>query len=208
MTARSGLPVLLLVLAGAVGVLSGCGGGGLPATHYYTLGSPGELPSRTADAGGDGGLAIGVESLAVDAPYDQDRIVYRRRPDSTEVGFYNYHRWASPVGRLLQNRLVEGLRGAPGVGSIEPATSNGDYDARLGGRVLYLEHIDSPSSQEVRVSVWLELRDGDEALWSTTVKTSSTSDLVDASDVATLLARVVNELVERARTELTAALSG
>lgn len=202
-----GVDALLLLTACTLVTVAGCAGGGLPTTHYYTLAPPQDTSSRAAGSGGEEGLAIGVESLAVDPPYDQDRIVYRRSPESTEVGYYAYHRWAAPIGRLVQSAMVEGLRGTEGIDSIEPATSTGDYDARLGGRVLFLEHIDSPSDQGVRVSVKLELRDEEQTLWSATLSAIRSGDMLDASTVAAVLARAVEELVERAREQLTTALS-
>ncbi len=111
------------------------------------------------------------------------------------------------MGRLIQNAFVEGLRGVPGVRSIEPTNSAADYGARLGGRVLYLEHIDRPSSQDVRVAMELELRDEKGSLWSATLTATKRGDVVLASDAATLLAELVDELVIDARRELAAALS-
>lgn len=200
-----------LALAGAAAILAfqvGCGSGGLPATHYYTLGAPPEAANRPAPAGRDAGAAIGVDSFVVDPPYDQDRIVYRSSPAATEIGFYNYHRWASPLGRLIQQAMVDGVRGARGVGVVEPAGSSGDYDARLGGRVLYLEQIDGGSGRTVRVALELVLRNGSDVLWSETLEASVGGEITDGSDAARLLGQAFAEIVDAARAGLESRLPG
>ncbi len=102
------LPCLLAFAALAVGCW-----GRIPPTHYYVLELRGEghevNPGPAA-----GGLEIGVESFAVDPPYDQDRLIYRVGEGSVEIGFYHYHRWATPLSRMLPRVVAVGLRGTPG----------------------------------------------------------------------------------------------
>jgi len=184
-------------------LLAGCAGG-LPPTHYYVLQPPPEAPEYAA---GEAGLAIGVEAFAVDPPYDQDRIVYRRGRDSSEVGFYAYHRWASPPGRLISVALAAGLRGTPGIAAIEPATSTGDYSARLRGRVIYLEALDSEDTQEARIALELELWDRNgAALWSETVSGTASGQATSGGEVAGLLRRAFANALAATRQGLAAAL--
>ena len=197
----------LLVLICTVGTQTGCGSGGLPTTHYYTLAPPPQVSGGDAVSDSSDGLTIGVESFAVNPPYDQDHLVHRESRDSSEIGFYTYHHWASPVGRLIQTALADGLRDVAGIRSIEPATSAGDYGARLGGRVLYLEHINSDASAEVRIAVELELRDTGETLWSASLEASATGEMDEASKVAALFARAFGQILDEARTQLAATLS-
>ncbi len=206
MRATAAAPSALALLAAALASVVGCAGGALPTTHYYTLVSPAAVSERQGAA--VEGLAIGVESFEVDPPYDQDRLVFRGSREATEVGFYSYHRWASPVGRLVQSGFVEGLRGTPGVRSIESAVSTGVYDARLGGRVLYLEHIDSGGSHEVRIALELELRGKEGPLWYGALEAEVPGEMSDASRVAGLLATAFDRLVADARRRLAAALAG
>ena len=88
MRRRSAGPVatgLVSVLAAALTI--GCASGGLPVTHYYTLGVPGQVKALGAGVPAVGGIRLAVESLAVATPYDQDRLVYRSSVETTEVGF-------------------------------------------------------------------------------------------------------------------------
>jgi uncharacterized lipoprotein YmbA len=195
--------VTLLALCG---LLVGCAGG-MPTTHYYLLRPPLERPTEAPGADRAEGLTVGVEEFAVDPPYDQDRIVYRVGRDSSEVGFYAYHRWASPPGRLVSIALAELLRGTPGIAAIEPATSTGDYSARLRGRVVYLEEVDSGDVQEARVGLEIGLFDPTgQALWSQTLNGTASGQAASGEEVVLLVRRAFESALETARQGLQAAL--
>ncbi len=205
--APSGLVGLL-----AAGALALACSGGLPPTHYYTLGpaAGGGLPgvARGGPAEAARGLTVGVETFRVDPPYDQDRIVFRRGPDSPEAGFYAYHRWAAPLGRLLAVAVAEGLAGTPGIAAIEPAASNGGYAARLAGRVIHLEEVDHPGGPEARLALSLALEDGDGGvLWSGTVRESASGAAASPAEVVRLMERALSQALERVRAELAEALA-
>ncbi len=202
---RSGFPATLWprlpawLLAAAV---SGCAGG-LPETHYYVLLAPHASAADVAASDSEG-LAIGVESFSVDPPYDQDRLVYRPDPSSTEVGFYTYHRWASPLGRLVAVALGEGLRRTPGVASIEPTSSIGSYTAWLRGRVKQFEEVDSTSTRAARIVIEVELVDTEgKTLWQETLTGSGNSG---GGEAIGHFNRAFEGLLDQARASLAAAL--
>ena len=162
-------PRAFIALLVCLWIFVGCGS--TPTTHYYVL-APTAVTSPPAPA--SEGLRIAVEPFTVDPPYDRDQLVYRLGADSLEVGFYTYHRWAAPLGDLVALSLAEGLQGTPGIRSIEPWSSSGEYDALLRGRVLYLEEVDTPGSQEARLRLELRLVDHDGVVfWSEEVAGSS-----------------------------------
>jgi uncharacterized lipoprotein YmbA len=195
-----------IVLLGLSASIIGCAGG-LPPTHYYTLRAPQELAPETPEAMPGEGLFVGVETFVVDPPYDQDRLVYRQNPGSSEVGFYAYHRWASPLGRLLSVAIADGLRGTPGIASIEPAISGGDYSARLRGRVIHLEEVDLPEAQEARMALRLTLEGSTgEILWSQTVSGAARSRAETASEMILMIQKALDGLLLEARGGLAAAL--
>ena len=144
---NSGLRIACgLLLAGSVCTVVGCRS--MPTTHYYVL-EPPEMGGE-ARQGSQDGLAIGVREFVVDPPYDQDQLVYRSGGDSSEIGFYAYHRWAAPLGRLLPMAVASALTGVPGVASVEPVTSNGEYDAILtGGFFISMRSTSSKGSASV-----------------------------------------------------------
>ena len=160
---------VMLVLA-----LVGCGGP--PATHYYLL----ELTPRVDTNASDSverGLTVGVRSFQVDSPYDQDRIVYRVRDRSAEVGFYAYHRWATPLSRMLPRAVATGLDGTDGVRLIEPA----------GGQDVVL-----------RFDLGLRSADGSE-LWSELVTAEGTIDTREVGAVVEQMNRVLAQAIVEVR---------
>lgn len=192
-------------IAAAALALAGCATGDLPALRYYTLAPPAGGAAATSPTE-EGGLRIGVEPVAVDPPYDQDRLVYRIGRDSTEVGFYHYHRWASPLGTLATHALAEGLREAPGVAAAEPAADGGSYSARLSGRLLRLEEVDTAGGQTVHVALRATLTDDRGAvLWSGTLAASRSLDTDRVGEIAAAMAQAFADVVAQARTEIPAA---
>lgn len=196
-----------LLVTGLFGLLVGCSGGPVPETRYYTLRPPTEQTVTANDASGSDGLIVGIDSFVVDPPYDQDRLVYRPGSGSSEVGFYHYHRWASPLGALLATAFAEGLRGTDGIASVEPARSGARYTARLGGRLIYLEEVDLPEGQEVRLVLDLVLRDesGDE-IWGARLSESAEVSVETVPEIVAQVQRLVERLLLETRKELAAVL--
>ena len=64
----------------------------------------------------DGKLpAVAVQRFETPAYLRQGRIIYRQSPE--QVGFYDYHRWASDPGQVVTTALIGSLRAA-GVFSV------------------------------------------------------------------------------------------
>ncbi len=168
-------PARLASVALIVGLcMAGCASR-LPTTHYYVL-----EPQDVARSVPASGLTIGVPALRVAAPYDQDRIVYRVGESSAEIGFYAYHRWAAPLGRMLSPIVAEACQGLSGVQRIEPAEADRQYDAYLHGRLVTLEEIDTPDGVRVLVRLDLRLVRNGVTVWSETVAHETP---VDGNDV-------------------------
>ena len=184
--------------------LLGSACGSVPEIRYYTLAAPGDGSAPAAVSAE--GLTIGVEIFDVDPPYDQGSLVYRLGPDSVEVGFYDYHRWASSLGRLAALAVAEGLRGVPGVAVCELAT--GSYSATLTGRVVYLEEVDLKDGQLARIKIELRLEDaGGGRLWAHTLASETKLRAGDASEIVERLRADLRGLIEDAAGELDKALS-
>jgi len=182
---RSPLWALVLAWVAVITGLAACSGQP-PLTHYYLLeplAAPSPAVGRDSPA-----TRIGVRAFHVDPPYDQNRIVYRVGAESPEVGFYEYHRWAAPLHRMLPVVVASALAVADPQLVAEPVVPGGVYDAYLSGRLLRAEEVDLPAGQRIIVHLLLTLRDrhGTE-LWSAGVEGEST---VETDSVA----RVVEEM--------------
>ena len=187
-------------------LLGACASRELPTVHYYSLSSTG-APAAASETPSDG-LRVGVERFAVDPPYDQDRLVYRPGGDSSEVGFYHYHRWASPLGRMAARAVTEGLRGTAGIADIEPAAHDGVYTARLAGRVMRLEEVDTAAAQTIHVRLRLTLSDvvSGEVLWNGTLEASREIDAESVSEVVAAAREALDDVVSQARRGIVATL--
>jgi len=190
-------PAALIVTLG----VAGCAGR-VPTMHYYVLET--QDVARSAPVSG---LTVGVPALRVAAPYDQDRIVYRVGENSVEVGFYAYHRWAAPLGRMLPPLIAEACQGLSGVQRIEAAEADRKYDAYLYGRLVVLEEIDTPDGVRVLVRLDLRLVRNGVTVWSETVAHETPIDRHDVGDVVQGMASSVRAAVRTAQPALQAALT-
>ncbi|HXV76369.1 MAG TPA: ABC-type transport auxiliary lipoprotein family protein [Candidatus Polarisedimenticolaceae bacterium] len=184
--------------------IAGCGS--VPPTHYYVL----ETPRPVGPGGGDTGArahVVGVTDFRVDPPYDRDTLVYRVAAHPTEVGFYDYHRWAAPLERMLPVVFARGLSLADGATAFEPAVPGRAYAALLHGRVTTIEEIDHADREEVRlrVELVLALPDGSQ-LWSYAAAGGRALDADEVVEIAEAMNATLAELVQEARPAVAAAL--
>ena len=194
-------PQRLIQLLLALLLVTGCRSA--PTTRYYVLAPTRTTPVAASSSSESSSLRIGVEPFTVDPPYDRDQLVYRLGVDSVEVGFYSYHRWAAPLSDLVAVAMAEGLRGTPGIETIEPWSSGGDYDALLRGRVIYLEEIDVPGQQEARLRLELRLVSVDgSTLWSQEVSGSASGQSETVAQIVEQLYAAFDEALEQARSGL------
>jgi len=88
--------------------------------------------------------------------YRDDRIVYRH--GSTQLGTYEYHRWAEPPADTIEALLVRALRSSGNFRSVQSLRSNARGDYILRGRLHELNEINgSASDVAARVSFEVEL---------------------------------------------------
>ena len=81
----------------------------------------------------------------------QGTIVYKMSPE--QVGFYNYHRWATDPGELVTNAVAERLRAGGTFTQVKPYDGRADIDYVLSGRLEKLEEIDYGDGVKVEVSI-------------------------------------------------------
>ena len=197
-TSRKALQVSLVLV-----LIAGCSQ--IPPTHFYVLELQQPFEARTQP---DQGWDIGVRSFMVDAPYDQERIVYRLGDGSQEIHYYAYHHWAAPLSQLLAKSVAEGLGETEGVRSIEPTLPGRRYDAYLEGRVLAAEEVDHPDRQEVRLLIDLRLvsRD-DEELWSESLRLEGSANTTEVEVIVSVMSTILADALAESRPALAAALA-
>lgn len=200
---RSGFLAAFAFAAAATGCAS------IPETHYYALEWDDRPPSSPSPETGSGnGLEVGVDTFVVAPPYDQDRIVYRVGSGNAEVAFYSYHRWAAPLSRTLPGLFAEGLRGAPGIASIEPLNLDRAYTAVLTGKILALEEVDTHEGSTARVRLVLTLRLADGTIvWSADLVGEATSRTDTVAAVVEQMRTALGDVIADARNGLSSALT-
>lgn len=88
--------------------------------------------------------------------YRDDRIVYRI--GSTQLGAYEYHRWAEPPAETIESLLVRALRSSGHFRSVQGLRSNARGDYILRGRLHELNEVGSGSANvTARVDFEVEL---------------------------------------------------
>lgn len=193
----------LLVLGLATALAAGCAS--VPPTHFYSLALPDiDQPAAESSAGFD----IAVRPFRIDPPYDQDRIVYRPSATSTKVGFYEYHRWATPLTRSLAHITAQALSSAIGIRTIEPVVPRRGYDAYLDGRLLVLDEIDGVDGQLVRLSLELSIWsiEGDE-IWWTRIDRQATMRTDNVEQIVRQMSALLADGLAEARKDLEAVLA-
>jgi uncharacterized lipoprotein YmbA len=169
-------------------LISGCAGK-VRYPNYYALSIP---PAPQADPLGSRQPAtLAVRRFETPAYLRQGRIVYRENPD--QIGFYEYHRWASDPGASITTAVIDSLRSSHLFTSIAPYASDERPDYLLTGRLERLDEIDYGGGIRVEARLSAEL---------TNLRTGAVVWTGSASETSKVDQRHVNSVVS----EMSAAL--
>jgi len=122
----------LLLLLAAVALL-GPGCATKPVDNYYTL----DYPPPGVSAPSPIPLTLKVRTFRTGEVYRQERIV--RRFEENRVTYYDTHRWAAPLERMVAERAMEVLRAAGTFEQVLPYSSPIPADAVLEGEIEAME---------------------------------------------------------------------
>jgi len=137
---------IFLILAPLV-ILSGCGGA-VKYPSYYTLHvpSPPDPPSQ-----GNLHATLAIREFRSPTYLRQGAIVYKTSPE--QIGFYNYHRWATDPRDFVTNAVTDRLRAGGTFTQVKPYDGRADIDYVLSGRLEKLEEIDYDGGVKVEVAI-------------------------------------------------------
>jgi ABC-type uncharacterized transport system auxiliary subunit len=138
-----------LIAALAVTV-AGCGAA--KPSKYYAL----DLPSVRPASGGAYPVSMLVGRISAPHLYRDDRLVYRS--GDSQIGTYEYHRWAEPPAEMMEAILLRMLRASGKYQSVQRQASNTQGDYILRGRLHQFEEV-AGTPLQARVSFELELYD-------------------------------------------------
>ena len=117
-------------------VLAGCGGVRYPAS--YVLNLPPPVPRPSPSTGALGPLAI--NEFRCPEYLCEGRLVYRPTPE--EVGFYEYHRWATNPRQAITQYVEDGLRARSLFQSVAFHEGGSEAAYVLTGSIEQLEEVD------------------------------------------------------------------
>lgn len=116
-----------------LGVLISLGCASKPIDRYYTL----HYPMPQTKTVKEHALTLKVRAFDAVDVYRQERIV-RRKADN-EITYYDTHRWAAPLERMVTDRAIEIFRTSLPVHRVIPWADPGAADFLVDGRILLFE---------------------------------------------------------------------
>ena len=197
------LIVISCVLTILIG-LCGCAGA-VKYPSYYTLHVP---PPPDPPAQGNVHAILAVREFRSPPYLRQGAIVYKTSPE--QIGFYNYHRWATDPRDFVTNAVVDRLRASGTFTQVKPYDGRADFNYVLSGRLDKLEEIDYDGGVKVEVALSAQMV---QLSTGATVWTNSVSEVgqVDKRDVPAVVAEMSNTMkraIEKLLTPTPAVSSG
>jgi ABC-type uncharacterized transport system auxiliary subunit len=185
----------VFVVLVAAALASACGAA--KPSKYYAL----DLPEGVAGAGGLHDVALLVGRISAPHLYRDERLVYRT--GATQIGTYEYHRWAEPPPEMMEAILLRMLRASGRYRTVQRQASNTRGDFILRGRLHQFEELSGPSVN-ARVTFELELYDlqSGTAVWT---HFYSREEPVGGKEVPDVV-QALNRNVQRGLAEATASL--
>jgi ABC-type uncharacterized transport system auxiliary subunit len=139
--------VLIMVLLAA---LAGCGRVKYP--KYYTLNVP---PPPDPVAEESPRTSVAVREFQSPVYLRQGPIVYRTTPE--QIGFYEYHRWATDPRVLVTSAIIDHLRASGQFSAVSTYNGHPESDYIVSGKLEKLEELDYQSRVEVEVAMSVQI---------------------------------------------------
>jgi ABC-type uncharacterized transport system auxiliary subunit len=149
-------------------VLVGCVGRVRYPT-YYTLNVP-PAPDPPAAAGVRASVAI--REFRSPVYLRQGPLVYRTSPE--QIGFYDYHRWATDPRDFVTSAIADRLRASGNFADVTVYDGRSHADYIITGRLEKLEELDYEGGVKVEVALSAQMTD---IHTGTTVWANSASDI-------------------------------
>ncbi len=149
------LAVMMVVLAGCASTP------GIPDTTYFRLpprASMEALPTPLFEH------PISVDTLIADGLYSDQALLYSLDPTGERVRAYHYQLWVDPPVRMLQRRLIGGLRDFNAATVVADRLPSHVERIRISGRLERFERIRRDSGWVVMVALQLRVEAPHQAL--------------------------------------------
>src|ERR1700730_9900343 len=115
---------------------------------YYELHLP---PAPDPPPGPEARASVAIREFRSPSYLRQGPLVYRASAE--QIGFYNYHRWATDPRDFVTNAVADRLRASGTFTQVKPYDGRADIDYVLSGRLEKLEEIDYDGGVKVEVAI-------------------------------------------------------
>lgn len=177
----------------ALTILTGCGRA-VKYPGYYTLHVP---PPPDPPSQGNLHAILAVREFRSPGYLHQGAIVYRTSPE--QIGFYNYHRWATDPREFVTNAVADRLRASGTFTQVKLYDGRADIDYVLSGRLEKLEEIDYDGDLKVEVAIsaqMVRLSTG-ATVWTNSVSEVGQVDKRDVPAVVSEMSRTMERAIEK-----------
>jgi ABC-type uncharacterized transport system auxiliary subunit len=191
---------VLFTLAAAMAMV-GCAGK-VKYPNYYTLNLP-PAPDPPAQEGARASLAI--REFRSPGYLRRGAIVYKPSPE--QIGFYEYHRWATDPRELVTNAVADHLRASGNYAQVKMYDGHADVDYVVSGRLEKLEEVDYEGGVKVEVEIYAQMTKiaTGETVWSNTVSETGTVAERNVPAVVAEMDRSMDRAIDKLLTPLPAA---
>jgi ABC-type uncharacterized transport system auxiliary subunit len=139
--------ITVLAEIAIITALTACGGK-IRYPNYYTL----NLPAPPDPPAAEGvRTSSAVREFQSPGYLRQGPIVYRSTPE--EIGFYEYHRWATDPRALVTNAVVDHLRASGQFALVSTYDGRPDHDYVFSGKLEKLEEVDYNAGVKVEIAM-------------------------------------------------------
>ena len=184
--------VIAITLAVSIAFV-GCAGK-IRYPNYYTLHVP---PPPDSPARPDVHASLAVREFRSPAHLRQGPLVYRASAE--QIGFYDYHRWATDPRQFVTAAIADRLRAGGNFADVTVYDGRSHADYIITGRLEKLEEVDYESGVKVEVALSAQMTD---IRTGTTVWANSASDIENVAQrnvpaVASEMSRAMDRAIEK-----------
>jgi len=195
------LSTALALMLTLLPVLAGCGGVRYP--KYYTLNLP-PPPDPPAEEGVR--TSVAVREFQSPAYLRQGPIVYRATPE--QIGFYEYHRWATDPRKFVTSAVLDHLRASGQYSMVATYNGNPDFDYIFSGKLEKLEELDYGAGVKVEIALSAQITrvSTGATVWSNAVSETGTVSQRSVSGVVAEMNKTMDLAINKLLSTLPATL--
>ena len=161
---------------------------------YYELHLP---PAPDPPPGPEARASVAIREFRSPSYLRQGPLVYRASAE--QIGFYDYHRWASDPRDFVTNAIADRLRASGNFADVKFYDGHSRTDYVISGRLERLEEVDYKGGVKVEVALsaqMTELRTGTTA-WANSVSETSSVAQRDVPAVVGEMSHTMDRAIEK-----------